>query len=232
MSPRGQFLDLVPPRALGGVLRDRRRTDWVIRVSLGRHAAGGDGRHLRAARDAVNEAGGRVGFLHVGCGPRDRANQGNDAPGAETRAGGSAEGASHRGRPNSAAPEGATPVFGCADQRGAGAGNQHPERGPAPGMRPYDHQSPRVARGTGGAAAPRAPVGAGETPSGRGPGHRAGPLAGVVRPSDRWRAVAGRARRAEGAAGSRHGDATLRAGAPETVPGSPDGRGNAPRGTV
>ena len=39
--------------------------------------------HLRAARDGSNEAAGWVGFLHGGCGPRDRGNQGDDAPGAE-----------------------------------------------------------------------------------------------------------------------------------------------------
>ena len=91
-----------------------------------------------------------------------------------TRARGSAEGASHRGRPNDTAPAGAAPVLGYADQRGAGAGDEHSGRGPAPRVRAYDHQSPRVARGAGGAATPGAPMDAGEAPAGRGPGHRAG----------------------------------------------------------
>ena len=99
---------------------------------------------------------------------------------------GSAEGTSDSGRPQGAAPEGAAPVLGCADQRGAGAGDEYSGRGPAPGMRPHDHQPPHVSHRAGGAAVPRAPVDAGEAHAGRGPGHRAGPLAGVVSPPDRF----------------------------------------------
>ena len=215
------------PPEVDAVAEDRERDPVTQRLSSGARRE-----RSRAARDGGNETVRRVGFLHGGRGSRDRRNQGNDAPNAEARTGGWAEGASHSGRPRGAAPKGAAPVLRFSDQRGAGAGNEYPGRGPAPGMHPYDRQPPHVARGAGGAATPRPPMDAGEAPGGRGPGHRAGPLAGVVRPPDRWRVFVGRARRAEGAAGSRHGDATPRTGAPETVSRSANGRSDAARGTV